>query len=135
MSAGAIEDVVSRFLRAYLAGDAGALAYLVPAGVRIGALGQRHELVDVTSLGAGGAGGGAGARGAGDGPRAGRGDGRDVRAALPAAAGARGPLAGGRGQYDDPEGGLRRDAQVRDRRGGDGVLVGADGACGAGAAG
>jgi hypothetical protein len=47
---GPIEDVVSRFLRAYLAGDAGGLGYLVPAGVRMGALGQRHELVDVTSL-------------------------------------------------------------------------------------
>ena len=45
-----IEDVVSRFLRAYLAGDAGGLSFYVPAGVRIGALGQRHELVDVTSL-------------------------------------------------------------------------------------
>ena len=49
---GAIEDVISRFLRAYLAGDAGALAYLVPAGVRIGALGQPHELVDVVVAGA-----------------------------------------------------------------------------------
>jgi hypothetical protein len=48
---GAIEDVVSRFMRAYLGGDAGGLSYLVPAGVRIGALGQRHEFVDVTSLG------------------------------------------------------------------------------------
>ena len=37
---GPIEDVVSRFLRAYLAGDAGGLSYLVPAGVRIGALGS-----------------------------------------------------------------------------------------------
>jgi hypothetical protein len=47
---GPIEDVVSRFLRAYLAGDAGGLTFFVPAGVRIGALGQRHELIDVTSL-------------------------------------------------------------------------------------
>jgi hypothetical protein len=46
---GPIEDVVSRFMRSYLAGGAGGLGYLVPAG-RIGALGQRHELVDVTSL-------------------------------------------------------------------------------------
>jgi hypothetical protein len=45
-----VEDVVSRFLRAYLAGDTGGLAFFVPAGVRIGALGQRHELVDVTAL-------------------------------------------------------------------------------------
>ena len=50
VSAAPIEDVVSRFLRAYLGGDAGALSFYVPAGVRIGALGQRHELVDVTSL-------------------------------------------------------------------------------------
>ena len=47
---GAIEDVVSRFLGAYLAGDPGGLSYLVPAGTRIGALGQPHELVDVVSL-------------------------------------------------------------------------------------
>jgi conjugative transposon protein TcpC len=47
---GPIEDVVSRFCRAYLAGDPGGLEYLVPAGTRIGALGQRHELVDVVSL-------------------------------------------------------------------------------------
>jgi len=45
-----IEDVLSRFFRAYLAGDARELEYLVPAGERIGALGQRHELLDVTSL-------------------------------------------------------------------------------------
>ncbi len=45
-----IEDVLSRFLGAYLAGDARELEYLVPAGVRIGALGQRHELLDVVSL-------------------------------------------------------------------------------------
>jgi len=47
---GPIEDVVSRFMRDFLAGDSGALKFLVPAGTRIGALGQRHELVDVTSL-------------------------------------------------------------------------------------
>ncbi len=34
----------------YLAGDAGGLVWLTPAGVRIGALDQRHELVDVVSL-------------------------------------------------------------------------------------
>ena len=49
-----IEDVVSRFLRSYLGGDTGALTFYVPAGVRIGALGPEHELVDVTSLGADG---------------------------------------------------------------------------------
>ena len=52
---------------------AGGLSYLVPAGVRIGALGQRHELVDVVVAGAGGAGEGPIARGGGDGAGAGRG--------------------------------------------------------------
>jgi Conjugative transposon protein TcpC len=47
---GAIEDVTSRFLRAYLAGDAGGLNYLTPAGVRIAALGSEHKLIDVVSL-------------------------------------------------------------------------------------
>jgi conjugative transposon protein TcpC len=47
---GPIEDVVSRFLSSYLGGDAGALSFYVPAGVRIGALAHKHELVDVTSL-------------------------------------------------------------------------------------
>jgi hypothetical protein len=46
----AIEPVVSRFLRAYLAGDASGLEYLVPAGVRISAPALRYELLDVTSL-------------------------------------------------------------------------------------
>lgn len=47
---GAIEDVVARFMSDYLAGDAGALSYYTPSGVRIDALGQAHELVDVVSL-------------------------------------------------------------------------------------
>ena len=47
---GAIEDIVTRFLADFLAGDSGALRYLTPADVRIAALGQRHELVDVTAL-------------------------------------------------------------------------------------
>ena len=46
----AIEPVVSRFLRAYLAGDASGLEYLVPAGVRIAAPALEYELADVTSL-------------------------------------------------------------------------------------
>jgi hypothetical protein len=46
----AIDPVVSRFLRAYLAGDSSGLEYLVPAGVGITAPKLRHELVDVTSL-------------------------------------------------------------------------------------
>src|SRR5262249_33121300 len=45
-----IEAVVSRFLTAYLAGDAAALEYLVPAGTHISALGVRFALVDVSSL-------------------------------------------------------------------------------------
>jgi hypothetical protein len=45
-----IEDVVTRFLTAYLAGDAGELSFFTPTGVRVGALAQEHELVDVTSL-------------------------------------------------------------------------------------
>jgi hypothetical protein len=47
---GAIEDVVSRFLGAFLAGDPGGLSYLVPAGTRMDALGAEHELVDVVSV-------------------------------------------------------------------------------------
>jgi hypothetical protein len=46
----AITPVVSRFLRAYLAGDASGLEYLVPAGVRIGAPTHGQELVDVGEL-------------------------------------------------------------------------------------
>jgi hypothetical protein len=46
----AIEPVVLRFLRAYLAGDASGLEYLVPAGVRIGVPRQREQLVDVGEL-------------------------------------------------------------------------------------
>jgi hypothetical protein len=48
---GAIVDVVSQFLRAYLAGDARQLAYFVPAGVRMEALERRHELVGPVSVG------------------------------------------------------------------------------------
>jgi len=50
----AIEDVLERFFTAYLAGDAGDLEYLVPAGVRLGALGQPHELLGVTAIAAAG---------------------------------------------------------------------------------
>jgi hypothetical protein len=46
----AIGDVLSRFLRAYLAGDAAGLAYFVPAGTRLGATSGEFELMDVTSL-------------------------------------------------------------------------------------
>ncbi len=45
-----IEDVLSRFLRAYLAGDARELEYLVPAGARVSALGQRNQLLGIVSL-------------------------------------------------------------------------------------
>ena len=47
---GGIEDVLQRFFTAYLAGDASGLEYLVPAGARVGALGQKYELLGVTSL-------------------------------------------------------------------------------------
>jgi hypothetical protein len=47
---GGIEDVLNRFFSAYLAGDSRGLEYLLPAGARIGALGQRYKLVGVTSL-------------------------------------------------------------------------------------
>jgi hypothetical protein len=45
-----IEDVLQRFMSAYLAGDSRALVYLVPAGARVGALGQKYELLGVTSV-------------------------------------------------------------------------------------
>jgi Conjugative transposon protein TcpC len=47
---GGIEDVLNRFFSAYLAGDSQGLEYLVPAGTRIGALGQKYELLGMTSL-------------------------------------------------------------------------------------
>ena len=86
------------------AGDASALEYLVPAGVRIGALAQRHELVDVDSLALAAPAPGrermvlATVRARDAATR------RDVRAALPAAAGARGPLVVA-AVNDDPKGG------------------------------
>jgi hypothetical protein len=46
----AITPVVTRFLRAYLAGDASGLEYLVPAGVRIRAPAHGQQLVDVGEL-------------------------------------------------------------------------------------
>jgi hypothetical protein len=46
----AIEDAVKRFLTAYLAGDAEGLEYLVPPGTRITPVGQRYDLVGITSL-------------------------------------------------------------------------------------
>jgi hypothetical protein len=45
-----IGDVLERFFRAFLAGDARELAYFVPTGVRMGALGRRHELVGPVSV-------------------------------------------------------------------------------------
>jgi hypothetical protein len=45
-----IERVLRRFFRAFLAGRTEALEYLVPAGVRMGALGERHELVGLESV-------------------------------------------------------------------------------------
>lgn len=46
----AVEDVVGRFLRAYLAGDSGALSYLVPPGTRIAAAAGRFELLELASI-------------------------------------------------------------------------------------
>jgi hypothetical protein len=45
-----IGDVLGRFFRKFLAGRADELEYLAPAGVRIGALGQPHELVGLVSV-------------------------------------------------------------------------------------
>jgi Conjugative transposon protein TcpC len=45
-----IESVLTRFFRAFLAGEAGELEYLVPTGVRIGALGEPHRLEGVVSI-------------------------------------------------------------------------------------
>jgi hypothetical protein len=50
----AIEDVLQRFFTAYLAGETDDLEYLVPAGVRLGALGQPHKLLGVTAIAAAG---------------------------------------------------------------------------------
>jgi Conjugative transposon protein TcpC len=47
----AITDVLTRFLRAYLAGDRAGLAYLAPPGARIAATSGGFELLDVGSLG------------------------------------------------------------------------------------
>jgi Conjugative transposon protein TcpC len=45
-----IEAVLERFFEAYLAGRTDELEYLSPAGTRLGALGQEHELVGLLSL-------------------------------------------------------------------------------------
>jgi hypothetical protein len=47
---GPIEDVLSRFFHAYLAGDTGGLAYLVVPGVRITAVSGRLELLSLPSV-------------------------------------------------------------------------------------
>jgi hypothetical protein len=48
---GQLAAIVERFLRAYVAGDAGGLDYLLSAGVRIATPGPRgYELVDMVSL-------------------------------------------------------------------------------------
>jgi hypothetical protein len=48
---GALREVVSRFLRTYLAGDSAGLAYLVPARVRIATpAAHGYELADIDSL-------------------------------------------------------------------------------------
>ena len=45
-----VQDVLARFFRAFLAGRSADLEYFVPAGVRVGALAQRYELVAVDSV-------------------------------------------------------------------------------------
>jgi Conjugative transposon protein TcpC len=45
-----IESVLERFFEAYLAGHGDELEYLSPAGIRLGALAQEHELVGLLSL-------------------------------------------------------------------------------------
>jgi hypothetical protein len=45
-----VQDVLARFFRAFLAGRSADLAYFVPAGVRIEALGQRYELAGLDSV-------------------------------------------------------------------------------------
>ena len=45
-----IEDVLNRFFAAYMDGDSQGLEYLVPPGTRIAALGQKYELLGMTSL-------------------------------------------------------------------------------------
>jgi hypothetical protein len=47
---GPITDVVTRFLRAYLAGDTGALAYLVAPGTRLAATAGEIQLLGVESI-------------------------------------------------------------------------------------
>ena len=49
-----IADVVTRFLRAYLAGDTAGLDYLVPPDARITAAAGRLELLNVASVGVAG---------------------------------------------------------------------------------
>src|SRR4051812_40262104 len=46
----AITDVLTRFLRAYLAGDRAGLSYLVPAGTHVGAVAGGFELLAVRSI-------------------------------------------------------------------------------------
>jgi hypothetical protein len=47
---GPIEDVLTRFLRAYLAGDSGGLSYLVAPRARIAAVSGRFELLSLASV-------------------------------------------------------------------------------------
>jgi len=54
----AMQDVLTRFLRAFLAGRSADLGYFVPPGTRIDAVSQRYELAGVDSVEQLGAGGG-----------------------------------------------------------------------------
>jgi hypothetical protein len=46
----AVEDVVGRFMRAYLTGDSGGLSYLAPPGTRVAAVAGRFELIELGSI-------------------------------------------------------------------------------------
>lgn len=93
----AVEDVLVRFFRAFLAGDADGLEYLVPPGTRMSATPGGLELVDLASIVAAGPASPQGPRAVGHCPGARRRAASDVRAALPATAGAPGSLVRGRG--------------------------------------
>src|SRR3954447_11710032 len=47
----AIVDVVGRYMKAFLAGDAQQLAYYAPPGAQVAALGRPQELVELVSVG------------------------------------------------------------------------------------
>ncbi len=46
----AVEDIVGRFLTAFLGGRSGDLDYFLPSGTRLPAVRQRYELDEITGL-------------------------------------------------------------------------------------